>query len=85
MTRSILQPIRTRRAVRTTTPVRPESANPPPALSPGTRRTLAAIGALWISFGVTASAEITVPTTATTGAIDTPPPEAAVELESLTQ
>lgn len=50
MTRSLLRPIRTRRvAVPTSThkPAEGEYA----ALTPATRKTLAAIGALWVSFG----------------------------------
>jgi hypothetical protein len=57
MTRSVLQPIRSRRV----TPTASRSQlNPPnskvPSLTPATRKTLATIGALWVSFAVTASA-----------------------------
>lgn len=54
--RSLLRPLRTRRL--------PRPANPPPAdtvgpedasLTPGTRKTLAAIGALWVSFAISAA------------------------------
>jgi hypothetical protein len=54
MTRSLLQPLRTRR------PVRHSSSNHAEldvtSLSPGTRKTLATIGALWVSFAASASA-----------------------------
>jgi hypothetical protein len=54
MTRSILQPIRTRR-VATGGQLLRETAGDVAALTPGTRKTLAAIGALWVSFAVTSS------------------------------
>lgn len=48
MTRSLLQPIRTRRVARlASAPVKS------PSLTPRTRQTLSAIGALWVSFAVT--------------------------------
>ena len=50
MTRSILRPIRTRRVL----PVQPIPRDAD--LTPGTRKTLAAIGTLWVSFAVTATA-----------------------------
>jgi hypothetical protein len=57
MTRSVLQPIRSRRVTRTAThPWRDNAGSKVPALTPATRKTLAAIGALWVSFAVTASA-----------------------------
>jgi mono/diheme cytochrome c family protein len=55
MTRQLLRPVRTRRVTRNATP--PVAAKTPiNTLTPGTRKTLAAIGALWVSFAVTASA-----------------------------
>ena len=54
MTRSLLRPIRTRR-VRTTASTRPEAAATQSTLTPGTRQTLATIGALWLTFAVSAS------------------------------
>ena len=56
MTRSLLRPIRTRRVLQSSTPPSNEATLQPPTLTPGTRQTLAAIGTLWISFAVTASA-----------------------------
>jgi hypothetical protein len=57
MTRSVLQPIRSRRMTRT---VPRSHVNTPDskvsALTPATRKTLATIGALCVSFAVTASA-----------------------------
>ena len=50
MTRSVLRPIRTRRVLPTQPVPRDED------LTPGTRKTLAAIGTLWVSFAVTATA-----------------------------
>ena len=55
MTRSVLQPIRSRRIVRPTQPA-PDPAARTTKLSPATRKTIAAIGALMVSFGVNASA-----------------------------
>jgi hypothetical protein len=54
MTRSLLRPIRTRRIVRNTAPL-PRETNRANSITPGTRKTLAAIGALWVSFAVSAS------------------------------
>jgi hypothetical protein len=54
MTRSLLRPIRTRRIVRSSTPL-PSQTNSANSITPGTRKTLAAIGALWVSFAVSAS------------------------------
>jgi hypothetical protein len=52
MTRSLLPPIRTRRLPR----LRGSAAPPTPdGLTPGTRRTVAAIGALLVSFAVSAA------------------------------
>lgn len=48
MTRSLLQPLRTRRKARVTSP----PVKTPP-LTPSTVKTLSAIGALWVSFAVT--------------------------------
>jgi hypothetical protein len=57
MTRSVLQPIRSRRVVRAVRRSSRDDANiKNPALTPATRKTLSAIGALWVSFAVTASA-----------------------------
>ena len=55
MTRSLLRPIRTRRVARPSTPANTEN-NRAKSISPGTRKTLASIGALWVSFAVSASA-----------------------------
>jgi hypothetical protein len=54
MTRSLLRPIRTRRIVRSSTPLRSQT-NRANSITPRTRKTLAAIGALWVSFAVSAS------------------------------
>ena len=54
MTRSLLQPIRTRR-VASVTPTSTPDPGKTPALTPATRKTLAAIGALWVSFGATSA------------------------------
>lgn len=59
MTRSLLQPIRTRRVVRSTAAARSNALHKNPRLTPTTRKTLAAIGALWISFASTTSADPT--------------------------
>jgi len=53
MTRSLLPPIRTRRYSRLGSPLRRPA---PDGLSPGTRRTVAAIGALLVSFAVSVTA-----------------------------
>ena len=71
MTRSLLRPIRTRRVARPSTPPNTEN-NHANSLSPGTRKTLAAIGALWVSFAVsasvgTASAKPAAPSSANSG------------------
>jgi hypothetical protein len=50
MTRSLLQPIRTRRMA-SFNPSPTPGADKVSALTPATRKTLAAIGALWVSFG----------------------------------
>jgi hypothetical protein len=55
MTRSLLQPIRSRRVIRSRNPYPSEVIDDSAMLTPGTRQTLAAIGALWVSFAVTAS------------------------------
>jgi hypothetical protein len=55
MTRSLLRPIRTRRVVRNSNALASE-AGEKKVVSPATRKTLAAIGALWVSFAATASA-----------------------------
>ena len=54
MTRSLLRPLRTRR-VRNSEPLLDHAKDQSPALTPDTRKTLAAIGALWVSFAVTVS------------------------------
>jgi hypothetical protein len=54
MTRSLLRPIRTRRVRHAT--VTPEDFAPA-SPSAGTRRTVAAIGALWLSFAVTSASQ----------------------------
>ena len=54
MTRSVLRPIRTRRVLRNTAPAS-EAANDAATLTPGTRKTLAAIGSLWVSFAVSSA------------------------------
>jgi hypothetical protein len=71
MTRSLLRPIRTRRVAHPSTPSNTENtaAN---TLSPSTRKTLASIGALWVSFAVsasvgTASAKPAAPSSANSG------------------
>jgi mono/diheme cytochrome c family protein len=56
MTRSLLRPVRTRRIVRHAAPPPGKPDSTITNVSPGTRRTLAAIGALWVSFATTASA-----------------------------
>jgi len=53
MTRSLLPPIRTRRYSRLSVPMRRPA---PDGLSPGTRRTVAAIGALLVSFATSVAA-----------------------------
>ena len=53
MTRSLLPPIRTRRYSRLGSPPRRPA---PDGLSPGTRRTVAAIGALLVSFATSVAA-----------------------------
>jgi len=53
MTRSLLPPIRTRRYSRLGSPLRHPA---PDGLSPGTRRTVAAIGALLVSFATSVAA-----------------------------
>ena len=54
MTRSVLRPIRTRRIAHPSNLPKNETT-PPTTITPGTRKTLAAIGALWVSFAVSAS------------------------------
>jgi mono/diheme cytochrome c family protein len=54
MTRSVLQPVRTRRIARASNPS-PGKTPDHKSLSPATRKTLATIGALWVSFAVSAS------------------------------
>jgi len=54
MTRSVLRPIRTRRIAHPSNLPKSET-RPPTTITPGTRKTLAAIGALWVSFAVSAS------------------------------
>lgn len=63
MTRSLLQPIRTRRMSRSLASPRTPLAGKPAAMTAGTRKTLVAIGALWISFAASASAATTAPAT----------------------
>lgn len=53
MTRSLLPPIRTRRYARLGSPLRRPAHD---GLSPGTRRTVAAIGALLVSFAISSAA-----------------------------
>jgi len=53
MTRSLLPPIRTRRYARLGSPLRRPAHD---GLSPGTRRTVAAIGALLVSFATSVAA-----------------------------
>lgn len=59
MTRSLLQPLRTRRVVHSGNPHPSERIDDRAPLTPGTRKTLATIGALWVSFAVTASSSDT--------------------------
>lgn len=54
MTRSVLRPIRTRRIAHISNLPKSETT-PTTTITPGTRKTLAAIGALWVSFAVSAS------------------------------
>ena len=54
MTRSVLRPIRTRRVARSSLPPANDTQGIN-SITPGTRKTLAAIGALWVSFAVSAS------------------------------
>ena len=60
MTRSLLQPIRTRRVVHSAHPVPRKTDEENSTLTPGTRKTLAAIGALWVSFAVTSTGNTAV-------------------------
>jgi hypothetical protein len=62
MTRSLLQPIRTRRIAHAIAGERKDAHPTAPALTPGTRETLAAIGALWLSFASSASTAKSAPT-----------------------
>jgi predicted HAD superfamily phosphohydrolase len=62
MTRSLLQPIRTRRVVHSAPLVLRKTDEENSTLTPGTRKTLAAIGALWVSFAVTSSGNTAVRT-----------------------
>lgn len=55
MTRSVLQPLRPRRVATSGKSLRHETNPGVTTLTPGTRQTLAAIGALWVSFAVTSS------------------------------
>src|SRR5690606_7711297 len=55
-TRSVLRPVRTRRIGHRRTRSRNEPATKTLMVTPTTRKTLATIGALWVSFAVTASA-----------------------------
>ena len=66
MTRSLLRPVRTRRVLRTSTVHCADASPETESLTPGTRKTLAAIGALWVSFAVTASATPSVVSPAST-------------------
>jgi hypothetical protein len=65
MTRSVFRPVRTRRVLRAGAAqlldLEPGTGSP----TPGTRKTLAAIGALWVSFAVTASGAPPAPAGAT--------------------
>jgi hypothetical protein len=54
MHRSLLQPIRTCRVIRTESPQR-EDSNADLGMTPGTRKTLAAIGALWVAFATSSA------------------------------
>ena len=61
MTRSLLQPVR-RHSVHPTLDFSGDEAHTDPsALTPGTRKTLATIGELWLSFAATASASASFP------------------------
>jgi hypothetical protein len=55
MTRSLLQPIRTRRVVQATPATGQTPRQATQTFTPATRQTLAAIGALWVSFGATSA------------------------------
>jgi hypothetical protein len=57
MTRSLLRPLRTRRVAPRSSHSRSNSAAKSLTVTPATRKTVAAIGALWVSFAVTASAD----------------------------
>ena len=56
MTRSLLRPLRTRRVICTVAAQQNDSSAEAPTMTPGTRKTLAAIGALWVTFATSASA-----------------------------
>ena len=75
MTRSALRPVRTRRLSHRRARSRNDPAIDKLAVTPATRKTLAAIGALWVSFAVTASAS-DIPATSS-AAQETRPPVAS--------
>lgn len=60
MTRSLLQPIRSRRVVHSAHPLPRKTDDENSTLTPGTRKTLAAIGALWVSFAVSSAGNTAV-------------------------
>ena len=74
MTRSVLQPIRSRRVSRAPSSVQRDLNATSPKLSPATRKTIAAIGALWLSFTATSSG-----TPANLSSASAPAPAAVIE------
>lgn len=59
MTRSLLSPLRARRVISSQLPLARDPRAQPVHLQPGTRQTVAAIGALWLSFAHATSAVAT--------------------------
>jgi hypothetical protein len=65
MTRSLLRPIRTRRIAHLSVPAsNGTGTDDVDTLTPNTRKTLAAIGALWVSFATSVSASTPAPASA---------------------
>jgi hypothetical protein len=61
MTRSLLRPIRTRRITRPAAGAANHTGAKSPAMTPATRKTLTAIGALWVSFSASSAAGTPAP------------------------
>jgi hypothetical protein len=70
MTRSLLQPIRTRRFARPIAPLSNDGDIDTGAMTPNTRKTLAAIGALWVSFATSVSGSTPAPANAPASVTD---------------